>query len=62
MQQEQQQQSLLVNQSDYLEVGIHIATKVKSAGMKKFVYKVRDDGLYLLDLKTIDSRSASPQR
>jgi len=47
---------LLANQNDYLEAGIHIATKVKTPGMKKFIYKVREDGLYLLDLKTIDSR------
>ncbi len=47
---------LLANQNDYLEAGIHIATKTKSPGMKKFIYKVREDGLYLLDLKTIDNR------
>jgi small subunit ribosomal protein S2 len=52
----QQDSGLLVNQNEYLEVGVHIATKVKSAGMKKFIYKVREDGLYLLDLKTIDSK------
>lgn len=46
----------LADQNDYLEAGIHIATKVKSFGMERFIYKVRDDGLYLLDLKTIDSR------
>ncbi|MCL5430572.1 MAG: 30S ribosomal protein S2 [Candidatus Marsarchaeota archaeon] len=46
----------LVDQNEYLEVGIHIATKTRSPGMKKFIYKVREDGLYLLDLKTIDSR------
>ncbi len=50
------QSGLLVNQNDYLEVGVHIATKVKSAGMKRFIYKVREDGLYLLDLKTIDTK------
>jgi small subunit ribosomal protein S2 len=49
-------EELLVNQNDYLEAGIHIATKSKSPGMKKFIYKVREDGLYLLDLKTIDNR------
>ena len=47
---------LLANQNDYLESGVHIATKVKSPGMKQFIYKVREDGLYLLDLKTIDTR------
>ncbi|MFI5412905.1 MAG: 30S ribosomal protein S2 [Candidatus Micrarchaeales archaeon] len=53
---DQSQLQLLVNQNDYLEVGVHIATKVKSAGMKRFIYKVREDGLYLLDLKTIDNK------
>ncbi len=50
------EEELLANQNDYLEAGIHIATKVKSPGMGKFIYKVREDGLYLLDLKSIDSR------
>ena len=50
------EEQLLANQNEYLEAGIHIATKVKSPGMKKFIYKVREDGLYLLDLKTIDNR------
>ncbi len=54
--QQQASPQLLANQNDYLEAGIHIATKMRSPGMKRFVYKVRDDGLYLLDLKTIDSR------
>ncbi len=49
-------EELLTNQNDYLEAGIHIATKSKSPGMKKFIYKVREDGLYLMDLKTIDDR------
>ena len=49
-------EELLANQNDYLEAGIHIATKSKSPGMKKFIYRVREDGLYMLDLKTIDDR------
>lgn len=49
-------EEFLANQNEYLEAGIHIATKVKRPGMEKFIYKVREDGLYLLDLKTIDSR------
>jgi len=47
---------MLIDQNEYLEVGIHIGTKVKTPGMKRFVYKVREDGLYLLDLPTIDKR------
>jgi len=45
---------LLIDQSTYLEAGVHIGTKVKTPGMKKFIYKVREDGLYLLDLPEID--------
>lgn len=46
----------MMNPTDYLKAGIHIATKVKSSGMAKFVMKVREDGLYLLDIHDIDSR------
>jgi len=42
--------------SSLLEAGVQIATKTKSPGMKRFIYKVREDGLYLLDVKTINSR------
>ncbi len=47
---------MLTDQTEYLEVGIHIGTKTKTPGMKKFIYKIREDGLYLLDISTIDSR------
>lgn len=47
---------LLIDQATYLEAGIHIGTKVKTPGMKRYIYKVREDGLYLLDLPTIDQK------
>ncbi len=46
----------LIDHSVYLEVGIHIGTKIKTPGIKRFIYKVREDHLYLLDLNTIDQR------
>lgn len=46
----------LIDKEEYLGVGINIGTKTKTPGMKEFIYKVREDGLYLLDLDTIDSR------
>ena len=52
------EEQFLANQEDYRDAGVHFATKVKSPGMKKFIYKVRDDGLYLLGIKTIDARIA----
>jgi small subunit ribosomal protein S2 len=42
--------------ANLLEAGVQIATKTKSPGMKRFIYKVREDGLYLLDVKTINSK------
>jgi small subunit ribosomal protein S2 len=47
---------LLIDQATYLEVGVHIGTKVKTPGMKRYIYKVREDGLYLLELSTIDQK------
>ncbi len=46
----------MTDKEDYLKMGMNIATRTKSPGMKKFIYKTREDGLYLLDLKTIDER------
>src|SRR5271157_2220049 len=46
----------LIDQAEYLEVGVHIGTKTKSPGMKRFIYRIREDGLYLLDLEMIDER------
>ena len=40
----------------YLSAGMHIGMKQQTKDMKRFVYKVRDDGLAVLDLQTIESR------
>lgn len=50
------EEKLLTDQAAYLEAGIHIGTKIKTPGMKKYIYKIREDGLYLLDLNTIDNK------
>ena len=47
---------LLVPEDQYLTSGIHIGTQQKSADMKPFIYKVRTDGLYVLDIKQTDTR------
>lgn len=46
----------LVPQQDYLEAGIHIGTKIKTATVNWFIYKARNDGLFVLDIKKIDER------
>ena len=45
---------LLVAEDIYLTSGVHIGTQQKSADMKDFIYKVRQDGLYVLDVKKTD--------
>ncbi|MEM3399699.1 MAG: 30S ribosomal protein S2 [Candidatus Micrarchaeia archaeon] len=47
---------LLVPQENYLEAGIHIGTKLKTPYTRQFIYKARQDGLYVLDLKQVDER------
>jgi small subunit ribosomal protein S2 len=48
--------SFLTKQETYLEVGIHIGTKLKVIDMNPFIYRMRNDGLYVLDLRKIDER------
>ena len=49
-------EDLLVSKQEYLSAGIHIGMKSRTADMKKFIYKVREDGLAVLDLKMLDDR------
>jgi len=47
---------LLLPQDSLLSSGIHIGTKIKTKDMEQFIYRVRPDGLFVLDLKKIDER------
>lgn len=49
-------EKLLVSKQDYLSAGIHIGMKSRTKDMKKFIYKIREDGLAVLDLKILDER------
>lgn len=53
---ENEEEGLLVQEDVYLTSGVHIGTQQKSADMKEFIYKVRTDGLYVLDIKKTDRR------
>jgi small subunit ribosomal protein S2 len=46
----------LAKQEVYLEAGVHIGTRLKTSDMKKYVFKKRDDGLYIIDLRKTDER------
>lgn len=52
----QGQKGLLMTEDEYIESGVHIGTKMKSADMKEYIYKVRNDGLYILNIKKTDER------
>ena len=54
--QDTQPGELLVPEDTYLTSGVHIGTQQKSASMRRFVYKIRYDGLYVLDIKETDRR------
>jgi small subunit ribosomal protein S2 len=47
---------LLIPEDVYLTSGVHIGTQQKSADMKEFIFKIRTDGLYVLDVKKTDER------
>lgn len=47
---------LLISEEAYLTSGVHIGTQQKSADMMDFIYKVRNDGLYVLDIKKTNER------
>ena len=46
----------IIPQDDYLTAGIHIGTQQKTKEMMRFVYRVRTDGLYVLDIQATDLR------
>ncbi len=46
----------LLSKADYLAAGIHIGMKSKNKEMSRFIYKVREDGLAVLNLRLLDER------
>ncbi len=53
------EEDMLIPEDQYLTAGVHIGTQQKSASMEPFIFKVRDDGLFVLDVKQSDSRITS---
>ncbi len=47
---------LLVPEETYLTSGVHIGTQQKSASMRRFIHKIRFDGLHVLDIRETDRR------
>ena len=51
-----EEQQFLVPLDEYLKVGLHIGTKFKTKYMAPFIYKVRPDGLAVLNVQVINQR------
>ena len=50
------EEQFLIPKEEYLSCGIHIGMKSKTASMKRFIYKIREDGLSVLNLTLVDKR------
>ncbi|MHA2029660.1 MAG: 30S ribosomal protein S2 [Candidatus Kariarchaeaceae archaeon] len=48
--------TLLIPLDEYLTSGIHIGTTISTKHMAPFIFRVRKDGLYVLDVKKTDER------
>jgi small subunit ribosomal protein S2 len=47
---------MTISEETYMTSGAHIGTRQKTADIKDFIYKVRNDGLYIIDVKKTDER------
>jgi small subunit ribosomal protein S2 len=45
---------LLVAEEEYLTSGVHIGTQHKTADMRPYIFRVRNDGLFVLDVAKTD--------
>lgn len=51
-----EEMELLLPIESLLSAGIHIGTRIKTKDMEAFIYRVRPDGLFVLDVKKTDER------
>lgn len=49
-------EGMAIPEETYMTSGAHIGTRQKTADIKDFIYKVRNDGLYIIDVKKTDER------
>jgi small subunit ribosomal protein S2 len=50
------EEELLLPQDTLLSAGVHIGTRMRTKDMEPFIYRVRADGLFVLDVKKTDER------
>ena len=49
-------ENLLLPQEILLSAGVHIGTRIKTKDIEPFIYKVRPDGLFVLDMDQMNER------
>jgi small subunit ribosomal protein S2 len=54
--QETTMEELLLPRDTMLSAGVHIGTRMKTLDMEPFIYRVRPDGLFVLDVEKTDER------
>ena len=52
----EQKKEVMATEETYMTAGAHIGTRQKTSDMKPFIYKVRHDGLYIIDVTKTDER------
>jgi small subunit ribosomal protein S2 len=50
------EEELLLPQDTMLSAGVHIGTRMQTKDMDQFIYRIRPDGLFVLDVKKTDER------
>jgi small subunit ribosomal protein S2 len=48
--------NMMISDEIYMTSGVHIGTRQKTADMKEYIYKVRNDGLYIIDINKTDKK------
>ncbi len=51
-----EESNMMISEETYMTSGAHIGTRQKTADIKEFIYKVRNDGLYIIDVKKTDEK------
>jgi small subunit ribosomal protein S2 len=53
---DKKEEKMMTSEETYMTSGAHIGTRQKTADMKKYIYKVRNDGLYIIDINKTDKK------
>ena len=53
---EKNTQDMMISDELYMTSGVHIGTRQKTADMRDYIYKVRNDGLYIIDINKTDQK------